>query len=104
MEQQYPQNGGDGGGDGVGPDQQRAVDAAALDFAVGEDGEQEGDAHREKGDGEAEAEGAPHRFDIERIGEQVDEVFEADELGFEAECVLPGQAAVDRLPGGPEEE
>ena len=54
VEEEEPEHAGDGGGDGVGPDQQGAVEALAADDLLGLDGEQERDRHREEGGPDSE--------------------------------------------------
>ncbi len=54
--------------DGVGPDQQRAIDGAAADLAVGEDREQQRDTHRQHADGDTEDHRADYGVDVERVG------------------------------------
>ena len=54
LEHEEPQHAGNGGRHRVGPDQQRLVDAGALDALVGLHREQQRDRQRERADGDGE--------------------------------------------------
>ena len=104
MQQQHPQHGGNGGGDGVGPDEQGAVDRPTADFPVCEYGEQQRHPHRQRGNGGAKPDRTHGTVEIERIGKQIGEIIQADKLGANAKRVLPLQAGPHGATGGPEEE
>ena len=104
VEEEEPEHAGDGGGDGVGPDEQRAVEALAADDLLGLDGEEEGDRHGEEHGPEGEDDGDLDRVEVGGVGEDAGEVLEADEAGGEAEGVLAQDRLVEGLDGGPVEE
>src|SRR3546814_4266511 len=61
-------------------------------------------AERQRRHRGAEVGGRPEGLEVERVGEEVDEVLEPDELGREPEGVLDQQRLVERLRGRPQEE
>ena len=69
VEQEQPEHAGDGGGDGVGPDQQGAIEALAADDLLGLDREQQRDRHREEGGPGREDQRDLDRVEVGGIGE-----------------------------------
>src|SRR6266478_7181504 len=104
MEDEKPENAGDGGRDTVRQQQERAVDPEPANLRVGERGEQQG--QREPYEGHDEREGdAGHRApQVRGVAEESLKIAEADE----DQSVAERRGSIERQPyrveGRPEEE
>ena len=89
---------------GVGPDDQGLVGGGAANGPVGHDGQQQGYGHGDGRHRKAENNGHLDRIQINRIGEDIDEVFQADKRGRQPEGILLQDGLVQGLGGRPDEK
>jgi hypothetical protein len=104
VEEEEPEDAGNGRGHGVGPDEQGFVGQRALDDVVGHGGEQQGHGEAEDRHADAEDGGDADRAQIFAAVEEEDEIVEPDEADGEAERVLDQHRLPKRLARGPDEE
>src|SRR5882762_784693 len=104
MQHENPQHARDRRRHGIGPDQQRAIDAGAADRLVGHDRQQQGKRKRRSGDGRGEHEGSDDGVEVFRLAQQVGVILEPDERGRKAERILQQKRLPYRLQRRPIEE
>ncbi len=104
VEHEEPQHASHRRGDGVGPDDQRAVRRRSLDDAVRHRREQERRAQRQRRGRDGEQDSSAEALKVDRVREQAGEVVEPDELAAEPEGVLEQDGLVEGLARRPDEE
>src|SRR5262249_50187086 len=90
--------------DSIRPHEDGAVDAEAAELAVGEEGEDQGEAHRQPGAGNGKGQAEDDRVPVERIAEDGGEIAESYPGVAAAPGSLEGEGPIERFAGGPVEE
>ncbi|MGY4413650.1 hypothetical protein ACVWW4_005386 [Bradyrhizobium sp. LB7.1] len=104
MQHEDPEHADHGRRDGVGPDQQRAIQRAAAHRLVRHDRQQQGHGERRDRDREREEEGPDDRLEIGGVTEEIEIIVEPDEAGRETEGVLEQEGLNDSLRSRPVEK